>query len=74
MKPRMITVICISCASVILASCTTTTRTTETSRPAYDQTTKRVYTQEQMRKTGEQSPAAALEKLDASVTVSGNRN
>lgn len=58
----------------VLAGCTTTTtRTTASETPPYDQTTKRVYTQRQMTKTGEQTPAAALEKLDASVTVSGTR-
>jgi PBP1b-binding outer membrane lipoprotein LpoB len=47
---------------------TTTTVQTET-----DQTTKRVHTQEELRKTGESQTGPALEKTDASIRIDGNR-
>ena len=49
------------------ASDTTTTTQTQTDP------SKRVYTQEELRKTGETNPAAALEKTDPSVRMSGPR-
>lgn len=49
------------------ATDTTTTTQTQTD-PA-----KRVYTQEELRKSGETNPAAALEKTDPSVRMSGPR-
>jgi hypothetical protein len=73
MKSRITNALGLCAASLILGGCATTT-TTESREPAYDQTKKRVYTHEQMMKTGEQSPGAALEKLDPSVTISGSRN
>lgn len=57
-----------------LAACASPTRpTARYDARDYDATKKRVYTQEQMLKTGEPTTAAALEKLDPSVTVSGSR-
>ena len=49
------------------ASDTTTTAQTQTDP------SNRVYTQEELRKTGETNPAAALEKTDPSVRMSGSR-
>lgn len=75
MKSKIISAICISGASVILAGCTTTTTTERTAATEvrHERNRKDVYTQEQMRRTGEQSPGAALEKLDPAVTISGTR-
>jgi len=56
-----------------LSGCASTTETTTTTTAEYDQTKKRVHTQEQMKKTGESEPGAALEKVDASVRTSGSR-
>ena len=56
---------------VALAGCATdTTATTQTQT---DQTTTRVHTQEELRKTGETQTGPALEKADASVQTTGNR-
>lgn len=54
----------------LLAGCTSTTTTTTTQT---DQTTKRVHTQEELKKSGETNAAAALEKTDPAVRVSGQR-
>jgi hypothetical protein len=56
-----------------LSGCATSTETTTTTTAEYDQTKKRVHTQEQMKKTGESDPGSALEKVDASVRTSGSR-
>jgi type IV pilus biogenesis protein CpaD/CtpE len=53
----------------LLAGCTSTTTTTTQT----DQTTKRVHTQEELKKSGETNPAAALEKTDPAVRMSGPR-
>ena len=45
---------------------------TETTQTRTDPS-KRVYTQEELRKSGETNPAAALEKTDPSVRMSGPR-
>ena len=53
-----------------LSGCTTeTTTTTQTQTDP----SKRVYTADELRKTGETNPAAALEKTDPAVSVSGPR-
>ena len=49
------------------AGCTTETTTTQTQA---DQTTRRVHTQEELRKTGETQTGPALEKVDPSVSTS----
>lgn len=49
------------------AGCATETTSTQTRT---DQTTRRVHTQEELRKTGETEPGPALEKVDPSVRVS----
>jgi hypothetical protein len=49
------------------AGCAADTATTQTQA---DQTTKRVHTQEELRKTGETETGPALEKVDPSVNVS----
>jgi hypothetical protein len=54
-----------------LAGCTTTTTTSTQTQT--DQTTKRVHTQEELKKTGETDPGRALEKTDAAIRTSGPR-
>ena len=61
----------VAVGALALAGCAT--ETTTTTQTQTDQTTKRVHTQEELRKTGESNPAAALEKTDAAVQVSGPR-
>lgn len=60
-----------ACLAVALTSCTTTTTTTTETQT--DQTRKRVHTQEELKKSGETNAAAALEKTDPAVRVSGQR-
>ena len=60
-----------TCFALALAGCTTTQTTTTQTQT--DQTTKRVHTQEEMRKSGETDPGSALEKTDPAVRVSGPR-
>lgn len=74
MTAKLITCLCATLVLASLSSCTTTTTTTAgRETPPYDQTKKRVYTQQQLQKTGESTNAAALEKLDPSVRVHGTR-
>ena len=54
-----------------LSGCTTETTTTTTQTQT--DPSKRVYTADELRKTGETNPAAALEKTDPSVRASGSR-
>ena len=56
-----------------LAGCVTETTRVRSVDNQTDPTTKRVHTQEEMRKSGENDPGRALEKTDAAVTVSGPR-
>jgi outer membrane biogenesis lipoprotein LolB len=58
-------------AAFIFSGCATDTTTT--SQTQTDQTLKRVHTQEELRKSGETNPAAALEKTDPAVRMSGPR-
>lgn len=51
-----------------LAGCATQTTTTTLTQP--DQTTTRVHTQEELRKTGESQTGPALEKVDPAVRAS----
>jgi outer membrane biogenesis lipoprotein LolB len=69
MKTRILAFCLLAVAGLIFSGCTTTT-TTETQT---DQTTKRVHTQEELKKSGETNPAAALEKTDPAVRMSGPR-
>jgi uncharacterized protein YceK len=57
-------------SGALLGGCASTTTTT-TTQAETDQTTKRVHTQEELRKTGETDQAHALEKTDASARVQG---
>ena len=60
----------VAVGALVFSGCATdTTATTETRTDP----SKRVYTQEELRKTGETNPAAALEKTDPSVRMSGPR-
>lgn len=63
----------VALASLTLCGCATHTHTATTTTQENDPTLKRTYTQEQLRKTGEPETAAALEKVDPSVRVSGPR-
>ena len=46
---------------------------TETTETRTDQTTTRVHSQDELKKTGESDPGRALEKVDPSVQTTGNR-
>jgi len=61
----------IASASVALSGCANQKETMTQSTT--DQTQKRVYTQEELRKTGETQTGPALEKVDPAVQVSGQR-
>jgi hypothetical protein len=55
----------------LLGGCTSTsTTTTTTTQSQTDQTTKRVHTQEELRKSGESQTGPALEKTDPAVSIS----
>lgn len=56
-------------AAIMLSGCAN--ETARTAPAETDLTKKRVHTQEEMRKTGESEPGRALEKVDASVQISG---
>ena len=58
--------------ALVFSGCATDTTTATTTQTQTDPS-KRVYTQEELRKTGETNPAAALEKTDPSVRMSGPR-
>jgi len=72
MKTYSIALSLVALTGLVLSGCTTPTETTTTTQTQTDPT-KRVYTQEELRKTGETNPAAALEKTDPSVSMSGPR-
>lgn len=59
-----------SCLGLALTGCTATSATTTETQT--DQTTKRVHTQEDLRKSGQSETGAALEKTDPAVRVSGH--
>jgi type IV pilus biogenesis protein CpaD/CtpE len=61
----------VAVAALALAGCANNTATT--AQTETDQTTKRVHTQEEMRKSGESETGPALEKTDASIRIDGNR-
>ena len=50
-----------------------TTNSTTTTQTQTDQTTKRVHTQEELKKSGQSETGAALEKTDPAVRTSGPR-
>ena len=62
----------LAASSLGLAGCATDATTT-TTRSQTDQTTTRVHTQEELRKSGESQTGPALEKTDAAITTSGPR-
>lgn len=68
MKAQTILVTALAAASFVFSGCTTE-RTTTTTTTNTDQTQKRVYTQAELRKTGETDTGRALEKVDPSVTT-----
>jgi hypothetical protein len=73
MKTRYFAACALALASLVLSGCATQTTTATTTATETDQTLKRVHTQEELKKTGEPETAAALEKVDPSVRVSGRR-
>lgn len=73
MKTRQFAFCLFALATLALAGCATDTTTTTTTTAETDLTKKRVHTQENLKKTGESEPGAALEKVDASVRTSGSR-
>lgn len=58
-----------SIGSFLLSSCATETESITTTNT--DSTTKRVHTQEELKKTGQSETGAALEKVDPSIQTSG---
>jgi hypothetical protein len=56
--------------ALVLSGCASDTTTTTQTRT---DPSKRVYTQEELRKSGETDPGSALEKTDPSVRMSGPR-
>lgn len=69
MKTRYFALCFLAVAGLILSGCTTTTETMTTTQSQTDPT-KRVHTQEELRKTGQSETGPALEKVDPSVTTS----
>jgi hypothetical protein len=70
MNTRIIALCFLAVSVLIFSGCTTTSTTAQTQT---DPTNKRVHTQEELRKTGETNPAAALEKVDPAVRMTGSR-
>jgi outer membrane biogenesis lipoprotein LolB len=73
MKTYYVALCLFALAGLILSGCTTATETTTTTQAQTDQTTKRVHTQEELRKSGQSETGPALEKTDAAVQTSGPR-
>ena len=69
MKPFFFALLVAS--SIGLAGCAT--ETTTTAETQTDQTTTRVHTQDELRKSGESQTGPALEKSDAAIRTSGPR-
>ena len=63
----------VAVGALFFSGCATDTPATTTTQTQTDQTTKRVHTQEELKKSGETNPAAALEKTDPAVRMSGPR-
>jgi outer membrane biogenesis lipoprotein LolB len=72
MKTRYFALSFLAAAGLVLSGCTTTTDTTTATQSQTDPT-KRVHTQEELRKTGESETGPALEKVDPAVRTSGPR-
>jgi hypothetical protein len=70
MKTYSIALSLAALTGLILSGCMTTETTTTQTRT---DPSKRVYTQEELRKSGETDPGSALEKTDPSVRMSGPR-
>ena len=73
MKTRYFAFCLVALASLLLSGCATETTTTATTPPKTDLTKKKVYTSEELRRTGEAETGPALEKVDPSVRTSGPR-
>jgi hypothetical protein len=64
-------VVVLALGSLTFAGCASETAATTQSQT--DQTTTRVHTQEELRKSGESQTGPALEKTDAAIRTEGNR-
>jgi len=75
MKTQYYAALAAAVASMMFSSCTTGGRTTDATYPVNrDLSERRVYTQEQNKKTGRTANAGeGLEALDPSVRISGRR-
>ena len=62
----------VAVGALVFSGCATDTTTTAATQTQTDPS-KRVHTQEELRKSGETNPAAALEKTDPAVQMSGPR-
>jgi hypothetical protein len=71
MKTRYFVLCLFAVGGLVFSGCTTDTTTTTQTQT--DQTTKRVHTQEELRKSGQSETGAALEKTDPAVRMSGPR-
>jgi hypothetical protein len=70
MKIHQIALNLLALGGLFFSGCATDTTTTTQTRT---DPSKRVHTQEELRKSGETEPGAALEKTDPSVRMSGPR-
>jgi PBP1b-binding outer membrane lipoprotein LpoB len=73
MKTRYFASCLLGLVALVMSGCATDTTTTTTTTAETDQTTKRVHTREELRKTGESETGPALEKVDPAVRTSGPR-
>lgn len=70
MKSRCLLAI-VASGGLAFAGCAT--ETTTTAQTQTDQTTTRVHSQDELRKSGESQTGPALEKSDAAIRTEGNR-
>jgi hypothetical protein len=73
MKTRYLACCALALASLTLSGCTTHTHTATTTAPKKDSNLKKVYTREDLNRTGESDTGEALEKVDPAVRRSGPR-
>jgi hypothetical protein len=71
MRTPLIRFAILALAVVSFAGCTTSTQTT--TRTDYDQTTKKVYTKEELEKRGQQTVPDSLAAQDEQITITHNR-
>jgi hypothetical protein len=71
MKTHYFALVLLAVGGMFFSGCATDTTTTTTQTQT--DPSKRVYTQDELRKSGETDPGSALEKTDPSVRMSGPR-